>query len=96
MKLAFVFIAQWCIDQWLPQMRWLSSLAKAEPCLQDDKKLRLNSQNYFHLQDDKTLRLCFRRCFCLPVCLLPTAQKLRTDLHEIFREGWQWANDKKD
>jgi len=20
------------------------------------------------------------------------AQKLQTDLHEIFREGWQWAN----
>jgi len=28
------------------------------------------------------------------VCLLVSnfAQKLRTDSHEIFREGWQWTN----
>jgi len=43
-------------------------------------------------------RLCFRRCLsvclsvCLFVCLLPTLRRnVRTDLHEIFREGWQWA-----
>jgi len=31
-------------------------------------------------------RLCFRRC--LSVCLLATLRKnVRTDLHEIFREG---------
>jgi len=34
-----------------------------------------------------------RRClfvFCLFVCLLPTLCKnFRTDLHEIFRQGWQ-------
>jgi len=30
---------------------------------------------------------------CLSVCLLATLRKsFRTDLHEIFREGWQWAN----
>ena len=29
---------------------------------------------------------------CLCVCLLATLRKnFRTDLHEIFREGWQWA-----
>ena len=29
---------------------------------------------------------------CLSVCLLATLRKnFRTDLHEIFREGWQWA-----
>ena len=28
------------------------------------------------------------------VCLLATLRKnFRTDLHEIFREGWQWANE---
>ena len=37
-------------------------------------------------------RLRFRRC--LSVCLLPTLRKnFPTDLHEIFREGWQWANE---
>ena len=37
-------------------------------------------------------RLCFRRC--LSVCLLTTVRKnFRTDLHEIFREGWQWTNE---
>jgi len=30
----------------------------------------------------------------LLVCLLATLRKnFRTDLHEIFREGWQWANE---
>ena len=34
--------------------------------------------------------LCFRRC--LSVCLLATVRKnVQTDLHEIFREGLQWA-----
>jgi len=28
------------------------------------------------------------------VCLLATLRRnFRTDLHEIFREGWQWANE---
>jgi len=28
------------------------------------------------------------------VCLLATLRKnFRTDLHEIFREGWQWASE---
>ena len=31
---------------------------------------------------------------CLFVCLLATLREnFRTDLHEIFREGWQWANE---
>jgi len=37
------------------------------------------------------------RCLfvCLFVCPLATLRKnVRTDLHEIFREGWQWAMDK--
>jgi len=30
---------------------------------------------------------------CLSVCLLATLCKnFQTDLHEIFREGWQWAS----
>jgi len=41
-------------------------------------------------------KLCFRRCLfvCLSVCLLATLHKnFQSDLHEIFREGWQWANE---
>jgi len=31
---------------------------------------------------------------CLSICLLATLRKnFRTDLHEIFTEGWQWANE---
>jgi len=31
---------------------------------------------------------------CLSVRLLVTLPKnFQTDLHEIFKEGWQWAND---
>jgi len=31
---------------------------------------------------------------CLSVCLLANfSQNLRTDLHQIFREGWQWGNE---
>ena len=31
---------------------------------------------------------------CLSVCLLATLRKnFQTDLHEIFREGWQWASE---
>jgi len=31
---------------------------------------------------------------CLSVCLLAALHRnLQTDLHEIFREGWQWANE---
>jgi len=38
--------------------------------------------------------LCNRRCLCLSVCPLAAVRKnFRTDLHEIFREGWQWANE---
>jgi len=33
---------------------------------------------------------------CLSVSLLATLPKnFRTDLHEIFREGWQWTNEQK-
>jgi len=38
------------------------------------------------------MRLCFRRC--LFVCLLATLRKnFWTNLHEISREGWQWASE---
>jgi len=31
---------------------------------------------------------------CLSVCLLATLRKnFQTDLHEIFREGWQWTSE---
>ena len=31
---------------------------------------------------------------CLSACLLATLCKnLQTDLHEIFREGWQWTSE---
>ena len=34
---------------------------------------------------------------CLSVCLLATLRKnFRTDLHEIFRENWQWITDLMD
>ena len=37
-------------------------------------------------------RICFRRC--LSVCLLATLrQNFRTDLHEVFRKGWQWTSE---
>jgi len=37
-------------------------------------------------------RICNRRC--LSVCLLAHLHKnFKTDLHEIFREGWHWANE---
>jgi len=38
-------------------------------------------------------RICNRRCLS-DVCLLATLHKkiFRTDLHEIFRVGWQWAS----
>jgi len=37
-------------------------------------------------------RLCFR-C-CLFVCLLATLRKnFRTDLHDMFCEGWQWISE---
>jgi len=34
-------------------------------------------------------------CVFVVVCLFVSdfAQKLRTDLHDIFGEGWQWANE---
>jgi len=33
---------------------------------------------------------------CLFVCLLATLRKnFGTDLHENFREGWQWASEQK-
>ena len=31
---------------------------------------------------------------CLSVCLLAALRKnVQTDLHKIFREGWQWADE---
>ena len=36
-------------------------------------------------------RICNRRCVCLSVSNF--AENFRMDLHEIFREGWHWANE---
>jgi len=38
-------------------------------------------------------RICFRHC--LSVCLFVSnfVKKFRTDLHEIYKEGWQWASE---
>ena len=34
---------------------------------------------------------------CLSVCLLATLRKdFRTELHEIFREGWQWTSEQNN
>jgi len=31
---------------------------------------------------------------CLSVCLLASLRKnFKTDLHKIFKEGWQWVNE---
>jgi len=36
-------------------------------------------------------------CLFVFVCLLATLRKnFRTDLHEIFREGWRWASEQND
>jgi len=33
------------------------------------------------------------RKICIVICLLATLHKnFQMDLHEIFREGWQWLN----
>jgi len=47
---------------------------------------------------DLTLTNCYLRqggyVVCLFVCLLATLRKnFQTGLHEIFREGWQWASE---
>jgi len=44
-------------------------------------------------------RLCNRRCLfvCLSVCPLATLRKIfRMALYEIFREGWQTANEQNN
>ena len=39
-------------------------------------------------------RRCFRRCLSVCVYLLATLRKnFATHLHEVFREGWQWADE---
>jgi len=39
-------------------------------------------------------KLCFRRCLSVCLSVSNFAQKnFRTDLHELFREGWEWANE---
>jgi len=30
---------------------------------------------------------------CMSVCLLAVHKNVQMDLHEIFREGWQWVNE---
>ena len=45
----------------------------------------------FHQSLPPPWRLCFRRCLS---CLLEILHKnFHTHLHEIFIEGWQWANE---
>ena len=59
---------------------------------QSNAPLRLKA----HCWLPPTRRICNCRCLyvCLTVCLLATLRKnFRTDLHEIFLEGWQWANE---
>jgi len=38
-------------------------------------------------------RLCFRRCLSVCLLLATLHKNFWTDLHEIFREGWQWGNE---
>jgi len=39
-------------------------------------------------------RLCIRRCLSVRLFVSNFAKKIpRTDLHESFREGWQWDNE---
>ena len=38
-------------------------------------------------------RICNRHCFSVCLSVSNFVQKLLTDLHEIFREGWQWASE---
>ena len=52
------------------------------PVLRRHKKL---SDSYF-------FRLCYGYVLVVVFCLLATLRKnFRRDLHESFREGWQWA-----
>ena len=36
---------------------------------------------------------CFRRCLFVCLFVSTLRKNFRTDLHEIFREGWQWASE---
>jgi len=50
-----------------------------------------NSQLFTSAKED--IVVCLYVCLSPGVCLLATLRrKFRTDLHEIFREGWQWIN----
>ena len=40
-----------------------------------------------------TRRLCNRRCLTVCLSFSNNAKHFRTDLHEIFGEGWQWTNE---
>ena len=44
--------------------------------------------------DTECTELCNRLFVCLSLCLLATLHKnFQMDLHEIFRDGWQWASE---
>ena len=60
--------------------------------MQSINKLMLQTEDVVITYDKKVM---FSLLFvCFSVCLLATLRKnFRTDLHEIFREGWQWANE---
>jgi len=46
------------------------------------------------ITSDKEVMFSSLFVVCLSVCLLATLRKnFGADLHEIFREGWQWATE---
>ena len=57
--------------------------------------LNVNSNPIFtSAKEDMSSPLFVCLFVCLSVCLLATLRKnFPTDLHEIFREGWQWASE---
>jgi len=65
-----------------------------------NNRLQLQQYERVHPQSPQSLTFVtsakkdMLSCRCLPVCLLATLRKnFRTNLHEIFREGWQWDNE---
>jgi len=65
----------------------LTQIVGGQPVVFDRYKVRLTV-----LLAPPTRILCCRRC--LFVCPLATLRKnFQMDLHEICREGWQWANE---
>ena len=88
------------VCHWVPSPKFcenfdLQLFSSVQKVRNNDKKLKPPSIELLKVCDlllPLPRRLCF--CHCLFVCLFVSnfAQKLQTDLHEIFREGWQWAS----